>query len=62
MFFLQAGKKDPDLRKLGLLDFIVKPVQRVCKYPLFLRVGPSYFVLFLFPFLSFFFYLALQNK
>jgi hypothetical protein len=29
---------DESLRGLHLLDFVVKPVQRICKYPLLIRV------------------------
>jgi hypothetical protein len=35
--FLEEKAKDPELRRLSLLDFLIKPVQRVCKYPLLLN-------------------------
>lgn len=28
----------PECRGLGIYDYLIKPLQRICKYPLFLRV------------------------
>ena len=36
--FVQEAYKSPALHKLQLRDFMIKPIQRVCKYPLLLRV------------------------
>jgi len=35
--FLKETKQDPRSRGLSLCSFLIKPVQRLCKYPLFLR-------------------------
>jgi len=35
--FLNECKKDPRCRLLNLYNFLIKPVQRLCKYPLLLR-------------------------
>jgi len=35
--FLEEAKQDPRCRKLGLYGFLIKPVQRITKYPLLLR-------------------------
>jgi hypothetical protein len=35
--YLQSIRDHPSLRGLGLLDWLIKPVQRVTKYPLLLR-------------------------
>ncbi|KAH6583550.1 hypothetical protein BASA61_007950 [Batrachochytrium salamandrivorans] len=35
--FLDQCAQHPDCRNLNLANFLLKPVQRVCKYPLFLR-------------------------
>lgn len=45
--FLQENKMNPRVRGLDLNQFLIKPVQRICKYPLLLRVRvylscPSY--------------------
>ena len=31
-------QQDPRCKQLDIMSFLVKPVQRVCKYPLLLRV------------------------
>ncbi len=36
--FLQENKMNPRVRGLDLNQFLIKPVQRICKYPLLLRV------------------------
>jgi hypothetical protein len=35
--FLDACAKSPECRNLNLANFLLKPVQRICKYPLLLR-------------------------
>ena len=35
--FTDEMMKDPDLAGLSLLSYVIKPVQRLCKYPLLLR-------------------------
>jgi len=35
--FLKECNLDPRSRKLGLTDFLIKPVQRICKYPLLFK-------------------------
>lgn len=35
--FLDYATSQPELKGLGLQAFLIKPVQRICKYPLFLR-------------------------
>lgn len=34
--YLKTLEIDPELRSLALVDWIIKPVQRICKYPLLL--------------------------
>ena len=36
--FLQECLLNPDTRALTLFSFLIKPIQRICKYPLLLRV------------------------
>lgn len=36
--FLEENQTNPRLRGLKLDQFLIKPVQRICKYPLLLRV------------------------
>jgi hypothetical protein len=36
--FLQKALADPQTNRLLLRDYLIKPMQRICKYPLFLRV------------------------
>ena len=35
--FLMDQKKEKRCRKLELIDFLIKPMQRLCKYPLLLK-------------------------
>jgi hypothetical protein len=35
--FLQKALADPQTNRLLLRDYLIKPMQRICKYPLFLR-------------------------
>jgi len=35
--FLEDKSEDPNLKGLTLNDFLIKPIQRICKYPLFFR-------------------------
>jgi hypothetical protein len=37
---LDVCHSDPRCRGLFLQSFLIKPIQRVCKYPLLLRVRP----------------------
>ena len=37
-FVLQSCIVKPELRKLLLSDFLIMPIQRICKYPLLLKV------------------------
>lgn len=39
--FLEENQAHPRLRGLKLDQFLIKPVQRICKYPLLLRVRQS---------------------
>jgi len=35
--FLDDVRQDPEMRSLTIVDFISKPMQRICKYPLLLK-------------------------
>lgn len=37
--WLETTQSNPSLNRLTLNDYLVKPVQRICKYPLFIRVS-----------------------
>ena len=39
---IEEGERNPAMRHLDLAGFMVKPVQRICKYPLLLRVAYIY--------------------
>lgn len=43
--FLKAALRDKRCRRLDLSSFLVLPLQRVCKYPLLLRVSSIFFIL-----------------
>lgn len=47
--FIKTCEQHPLCRKLRLESFLLKPIQRVMKYPLLLRVSSTFF-LFHFPF------------
>ncbi|PRP83295.1 oligopeptide transporter [Planoprotostelium fungivorum] len=40
--FLETARQDPRCRRLGLLDFLIMPMQRICRYPLLLRELVNY--------------------
>eukprot|EP01103_Thecamoeba_quadrilineata_P017332 TRINITY_DN6099_c0_g1_i1.p1 TRINITY_DN6099_c0_g1~~TRINITY_DN6099_c0_g1_i1.p1 ORF type:complete len:713 (+),score=177.86 TRINITY_DN6099_c0_g1_i1:19-2157(+) len=35
--FLKTAEADPRCRRLSLFSFLIKPIQRICKYPLFMK-------------------------
>ena len=39
--FTDKAMLNPECRGLTLFSFLIKPIQRICKYPLLLRVSPS---------------------
>ena len=38
--FIRLQSSNPECESLGLSSFLLKPVQRLMKYPLFFKVGP----------------------
>lgn len=38
--FCESVRQLPEFRKLGLEDMLIKPMQRLCRYPLLLSVRP----------------------
>lgn len=37
--FISESILNPECRGLSLLSFLIKPIQRICKYPLLLKVN-----------------------
>ena len=46
--YLQESLLNPETRALTLFSFLIKPIQRICKYPLLLKVQNFFFFIFLF--------------
>ena len=40
--FLEDCSRQPQCRNLDLPGFLIKPVQRICKYPLLIKVRRAY--------------------
>lgn len=44
--FLQEASQNPECRGLDLQAWLIKPLQRLCKYPLLMRVSRIHFLTF----------------
>jgi len=51
--FLTETYKNPILNSLKIEDMLIKPIQRICKYPLLLRVCFSFIIFLFFIFYTF---------